>query len=197
MKRLFSKFLRFINYEIYLQFKSIFYKSRALDTNYFLNAWEIKYNDVADPSVDEVFTRLVMINKSKNSEYIAGRYLIKDGPILEIGAGYGRITKKLITKLDIISLEPDEILFKKLIEVNPNSRKLSCQEFNLESNFSFAFSVRSLEYLNILEMILFFRKLRPRCSVLICWENSQTIRRISKAALFSRNLIVIKNELFL
>jgi hypothetical protein len=138
-----------------------------------------------------------MIDRCKNTEYAASRYLVKDGSILEIGAGYGRITKKLITRLDIFSIEPNEILFEKLIKINPHSRKLSCQEFNLKSSFSFAFSVRSLEYLNLLEMIIFFRKLSAWCSVLICWENSQTIRRITKAALFSRNLKVIKNELFL
>lgn len=197
MKSFFSKFIRLINYEIYLQIKSIFNKSRPLNTNYFLNEWEMKDNNIADPSIDGVFTCLIMMDRAKNTEYATSRYSVKDGPILEIGAGYGRITKKLITQLDIFSIEPDDILFEKLIEINPNSRKLSCQEFNLKSSFSFAFSVRSLEYLNLLEMIIFFRKLRARCSVLICWENSQTIRRITKAALFSRNFKVIKKELFL
>ena len=197
MKRFLSKFIRLINYEIYLQIKSIFNKSRPLDTNFFLNTWETKYSNIADPSIDEVLTRLIMFERFKNTEYAASRYLVKNGPILEIGAGYGRITKKLITQLDIFSIEPNEILFKKLIKINPHSKKLSCQDFNLKSSFSSAFSVRSLEYLNLLEMILFFRKLSARCSVLICWENSQTIRRINKAAIFSRNLVVIKNELFL
>jgi hypothetical protein len=181
------------NSEMYLQIKSVFYKSRPLDTEFFLKSWEHKYNAIADPQINEVISRLtIIINNLRSTSYT---HEVK--PILELGAGYGRITKHLIKYFPVFSIEPNEILFEKLISKNKNSWNIRFQDFNSNMHFSIAFSVRSLEYLNLFEMIIFFRKLQSNCELIVVWENSQTIRRITKAALFSNKLRVLKEELYL
>jgi len=121
MRKFLGKLIRKISIELYLQIKSFFYKSRPLDTDYFLNHWESRYNGIMDPSIEEILSRLIIIRNSMNSQYYDGKNMIKNGPILEIGAGYGRITKKLIKNFDVISIEPNKILFIKLLKINPNS----------------------------------------------------------------------------
>ena len=183
-----------INYqEIYQLIWALILIKKPINSGFFLYEWESKYENIADPTCEEVIER---INIIKNCVIT----LSSLGPsLLELGAGYGRITKNLVPIFNITSLEPDQLLFDELIKINKNSVKCRFQEIHkglTAQNFDLAFSVRSLEYLNLIELIVFLRRLSDITEILICWENGVSIRRVALASFFASKIKVIKIELY-
>jgi hypothetical protein len=175
------------NREIYLFVCSVILSKNPINSHQFLNHWESQYKDIADPYSEEVVERISVIKNSIDTDSTNS-----DFNLLELGAGYGRITKTLVKKFNVTSLEPDNLLFDELKKINRNSVKSTFQEihksFDKTKYFDIAFSVRSLEYLNLLELIIFLRRLSKMTKVLICWENSISIRRVAIASFFANNI---------
>lgn len=166
---------------------SVILSKNPINSHQFLNHWESQYKDIADPYSEEVVERISVIKNSIDTDSTNS-----DFNLLELGAGYGRITKTLVKKFNVTSLEPDNLLFDELKKINRNSVKSTFQEihksFDKTKYFDIAFSVRSLEYLNLLELIIFLRRLSKMTKVLICWENSISIRRVAIASFFANNI---------
>jgi hypothetical protein len=191
-----SNSVKYFSREMYLLLAALILVKKPIDSSKFLNQWENEYQNIADPDSEEVISRLRNIKNALNKLVNSN-----DEPILELGAGYGRITKSLVQNFNLISIEPDQLLFTELEKVNKNSVQCSFQEihkiFEHTKYFDFAFSIRSLEYLNLFELIIFMRRLSQFTTILVCWENSISIRRVALASFFVNKLKVIKIELYL
>jgi hypothetical protein len=191
-----SNSVKYFSREMYLLLAALILVKKPIDSSKFLNQWENEYQNIADPDSEEVISRLRNIKNALNKLVNSN-----DEPILELGAGYGRITKSLVQNFNLISIEPDQLLFTELKKVNKNSVQCSFQEihkfFEHTKYFDFAFSIRSLEYLNLFELIIFMRRLSQFTTILVCWENSISIRRVALASFFVNKLKVIKIELYL
>ena len=184
--------------------KALFTSHRKINAVEFLENWEKRYRDFHDPEHTEVYSRLNIIINSitiPNPTFIK----FKEKPlepkyVLELGAGYGRITKHLIGKIPIKSIEPNDVLFNHLKEVNTDCLKHSFLDIDEKHLFYndilIAFSVRSLVYLNLIHSIIFVRKLQKITNTLIVFENSVGIKRLQIAEIFAPKLRIVKIELY-
>lgn len=196
--------MQFYNDKLKILIKALFTSHRKINAVEFLENWEKRYQDFHDPGHSEVYSRLkIIINfiTIPNPTFIKlEKKPIEPKYVLELGAGYGRITKHLVRKIPIKSIEPNDLLFNHLTKVNTDSLKHSFLDIDEKHLFYkdilIAFSVRSLVYLNLVQSIIFLRKLQKITKILIVFENRIGIKRLQIAGIFAPKLRIVKIECY-
>jgi len=153
--------------------KRFFFALPKMNSEIFLASWDEKYGDIHDPLPEEVKLRIEMLMRS----------FVKP-TVCEIGAGYGRIIRLLNKEYKLIAVEPDDLLFKELLQIN----NLICIKNDI-SNFKeveavdLFFTVRVLEYVSLSQLVSFFRFVKKfqEPALILVYERKSVCKRVRLA----------------
>jgi hypothetical protein len=145
------------------------FKTKKIDAPLFLSSWEPRWNSIADPSNDEVLSRIKQLNATT---------------VAEIGAGYGRVSHFLAdSRITVFPVEPNQFLIEKIGEGVYESeflrKPLLCPAGKIPSlPVDLYFSVRALEYCNFFELGRLSLRLKKDQKPLISWERAGACARL-------------------
>ena len=167
--------------------KRFFFALPKMNSEIFLASWENKYGEIHDPLPGEVKLRIEMLLAS-----------IVKPTVCEIGAGYGRIIRLLDKEYKLIAVEPDDLLYQELLQINNLiCIKTDVSHFNELEAVDLFYTVRVLEYVPLFQLVKFFSFVKKfqEPALLLVYERKSVCKRVRLAQKLTKLKNVYISEL--